>query len=134
MLYLKSLSGVHIEILVLQTLQGQIESRSRVARALLSLCERLMTNGGDSMETVAMESHSRTAEELERRVTDLQEEIHGIWLSSLEWQMTLEDAQINGNVILLCLHCNSLFVYIVILFCLHCNSFIFTLIGDFKYA
>lgn len=85
-------------------LQAQIESHSRVARSVLSLCDRLTneesgivvqrscSDGEDGLDD------RRKATELRCQVKDIQEECNKIWLRSLEWQMTLEDAYKNGIV------------------------------------
>ena len=70
---------------MLQVLQQDIESHSRIVSAVLKLSERLehvrasCTSGSDcdSLQLVALN--------LERRW-------HGIWLQSLEWQCRLEEA------------------------------------------
>lgn len=85
-------------------LQAQIESHSKVVRSVLSLCDRLAneesgvltqrscSDGEDGLDD------RRKAVELRRQVMDIQEECNKIWLRSLEWQMTLEDAKNNGIV------------------------------------
>ena len=63
---------------ILQALQRDIESHSKIVSAVLKLCERIQKK-----EDVA--SNQLLAVNLERRW-------HAIWLQSLEWQCRLEDA------------------------------------------
>ena len=94
-LYLTLKANPSAVVGLLQVLQQDIESHSRIVSAVLKLSERL-----EHVRTSSCTSSS-DCESLQLVALNLERRWHGIWLQSLEWQCRLEEAinrrKVSGN-------------------------------------
>jgi len=79
-------------ISVVQAVQKDIESRSRVVSAVMKLCEWMekLDDIDEKLEAEYRRLHTNAA--------NLEQRWHGIWIQSVEWQVRLEDALTGKNV------------------------------------